>query len=214
MFIFNIFLIYSQNTEWIGFGMFFIWSLMTDTILFHETSDYVLIIIGSLLLISMFLTILAIVRLHSIYIKKSEPIKNFPERRKALDTYKFIYIACQFVLLLLVWWTQIYNTVFLTDLINAAYEKTDTLILGIGTILFLSVWMGIWINESRKETDMIPFAWAIGSSMGLVLLLSKYWGVGFEKLIKLVLIQGELGMSSYLVFLSYWIYKNSLTVIN
>jgi hypothetical protein len=162
----------------------------------------------------MFLTILAIMRLHAVYIKKSEPIKNFPERRKALDTYKFIYIACQFVLLLLVWWTQIYNTVFLTDLINAAYEKTDTLILGIGTILFLSVWMGIWINESRKETDMIPFAWAIGSSMGLVLLLSKYWGVGFEKLIKLVLIQGELGMSSYLVFLSYWIYKNSLTVIN
>jgi len=206
IFFFNIALFYLPNTEWIGFGFFFIWNLFTNTFLFRQGSEEVLLIIGSLLLISLFLIILTIVKLHSYYLKKTGPIKLFPEKRKALDTYKIIYTVSQIVLLLLLGWSQINGKKFI--------DQSDKYILGFGTVLFLSIWIGTWINEHRKETDLYPFECAIGSSLGVVFLIGIYSKMGFEKISKLLLLQGELAMSSYLIFLSNWIHKTSLHQIN
>jgi hypothetical protein len=197
LYFFGIILLYFTNTEWIGFGFFFIWSLITNIFLFREKFDYVLLTIGSFLLVSLFLIILAIIKLHSQYIKKSEPIKNFPERRRAFDHYKLLFVICQGILLTLL---------FLNISMNEYYTLAG------GTLGFLLIWLGFYFR-SHKETDLYPFFLGLGGSIGLVGLISKFQNYGLNTIVKLLLLQGGVGISSYLIFLSHWIYKHSLHVV-
>lgn len=209
-FIFNTLLIYYPNTEWIGFLLFFVWNFLENVFLmsnynFTDLSEYVTVGIGSFLLVSIFLISLSTIKLHSFYVKSSEPVKLSVERRLAFDRFKIIYIICQIILLLLVFFSSFYDIFF---------NNVDLYVFGFSIILFLSIWVGVKINENRKDTDIYPFICGFLSSNIVVFIASLVLGEsGYIKSFKLLLLTSGITLSSYLVFLSNWIFRHSSYII-
>jgi hypothetical protein len=211
LFIFNIVLLYLPNMEGIGFDLLFILSLLSNSFFFYNVSPvtdfsrFLILSVVSLMVASLFMVVLS---LHNIQKKtKTSSVDislkpEYPERRRAIDNYKIIYIVCQVLVFFLLF---CYSENFLSGFRENYY------ILGFGTFIFLSVWLGTWIREDRKDTDMYPFQCGLGSSLTLVFFIGRFfkgaWGLD------LVWTQSAIGLSSFLVFLSNWIYKNSTHLI-
>jgi hypothetical protein len=202
-------LFYLPNTESIGFGLFFIWNIVANTFLLRETPpfSYLVLGMGILLLIASFFCVMAMMKLHAVYVKKSEPIHHFPQRRRALDNYKIMYTVAQAVWLFLI-------AAFYLGPKTVEGDVSIFILLG-GIVVFLFVWfMQFLFFVGRNETDIYPFIYSLEASLIVVLPLSIFNNLSFQQIILLVLTLGGIEMSYYLVYLSYWIYINSLHTIS
>ena len=204
IYLFNTIVINLTNTEWIGFGLFFVWSLCSNIFLLSVAKiDYFVLAIATLLFVSLFIIVLSLNLLYQQYSKKSEPIQNFPKRREAFTNYKIIYIFCQFLLLCLFSWSILKEQ-------SIHLENPDKVIVGFSVIIFLSIWMGL--QQYRTDTDIVPFLWAFFSGLSITGILGGLYYKSFPVI--MLGVQSGLTLSAYLVYLSNWIHRHSLHVIN
>ncbi len=206
LFFISVILLYLVNTEWIGFGFVFIWNLFSNAFFLSSIPNlnWVIILIGFLLFTSLFLVNISIAKLHSYYNKKSEPIKNFPERKDAFNIYKIIYIITQFILLGLIFW--LYRLGGIYD-----FTKDDFYTLIISTVVFLIVYYLTKFGGNYKITGLFPFFISGVSSIFFCFLGTAYFNLQHPKI--LLLLQSEIVSSLYLSNISFWIYNNSQNII-
>jgi hypothetical protein len=211
-FLVNVALLYLDNTELIGFALFFVWNFLENVFLFQNFSLTtlemgVLFTIGVLLLVSMYLVILSLWKLHNYYIAKSESIKHFPERRKALDNYKAIYIVSQVLFMFLFFLRLVQPN-------NTAMMNWDTTFLLGGLVLFLSVWFGIQGRETDLKAPMTGVVCGLAIMMGGMFGFSQYFPKLYTFQWKTGLYMVGISMSSYLVYLANWIHVHSMHSID
>lgn len=216
----NIALLYLNNTELIGFALFFVWNFLENVFLFQNfnltTLEMgVLLTIGILLLVSMYLVILSLWKLHNYYIVKSESIKHFPERRKALDNYKVLYIVSQvlFMFMFFLHSTQPNPTVLMD-------WGSDHAFLMAGLAFFIGVWFGFkWVYFLREidlKAPMTGIVVGLAVTIGGMFVFSQtktspppyafQWKTGLYVM--------GISMSSYLVYLANWIHVHSMHSID
>jgi hypothetical protein len=218
LYLLNLYLFYLNNTETIGLIMLFFNTLFTNTILYGllftdpmlpQPVIYTLYGISGLLFISTFLMFLGVVNLHRAYSSRSEPIKHFPERRRALTNYEYIYgLLTGLVFLLSA--ALLYKPALLPAV-------PDGWVLPITVATCSVIGIGDWLCQiywAKRETDLILFL--IGTGVSLVPFICGYLlGAFTDKLQALYVAALTLMLegSAYSVFLSHWVYRTSQHVL-